>query len=255
MPTDQPAEVLMRRAAETDLAEIAEVHYEARRAAFPAMPAAVHPIDEMREWVGGWDLSADEVWVAEEAGRLLGYARFTPTWLDDLYVRPEHQGRGVGSGLFDLVTGQRPDGFCLWVFESNEPARAFYRSRGCVELERTDGAANEERSPDIRMAWPGGAPLDFFRRLIDETDLLLGDVLARRTALTRAVQQVKADTGLDPTRDPEREADIVQRVAAVVPELGEERVAGIVEAIITASLDTISLDTISLDTAAQDTAR
>ena len=91
-----------------------------------------------------------------------------------------------------MVTSLRPDGFCLWVFESNTPARAFYPGRGCVELERTDGSANEEKAPDIRVAWPGPRPAaGFLRGLIDETDLVLGDVLARRTALTRAVQSVK----------------------------------------------------------------
>ena len=139
----------------------------------------------------------------------------------------------MGAALFDVVTSVRPDGFCLWVFESNAPARGFYRSRGCIELERTDGEANEERAPDIRVAWPGPDPLAFLRGLIDETDLVLGDVLARRTALTRAVQSVKP-TG---ERDPDREAEIARRVAALAPELGQSRVARIVDVIITESLD------------------
>ena len=83
------------------------------------------------------------------------------------------------------------------------------------------------------MAWPGADPLAFLRGLIDETDLVLGDVLARRTALTRAVQAVKPSA----ERDPVREAEIAERVAGVVPELGAERVARIVDVIITESLD------------------
>ena len=83
------------------------------------------------------------------------------------------------------------------------------------------------------MAWPGADPVAFLRGLIDETDLVLGDVLARRTALTRAVQAVKPSA----ERDPVREAEIVRRVAAVAPELGEQRVARIVDLIISESLD------------------
>ena len=50
-------------------------------------------------------------------------------------------------------------------------ARArFYRRHGLVDLERTDGSANEERAPDIRMAWPGADPLAFYRGLIDDVD-------------------------------------------------------------------------------------
>ena len=51
------------------------------------------------------------------------------------------------------MIAEEPGGFCLWVFETNTPARGFYARHGLVELERTDGAGNEEKQPDIRMAW------------------------------------------------------------------------------------------------------
>ena len=146
---------------------------------------------------------------------------------------PEHAGQGVGSALLDLVKAQRPDGFCLWVFEMNAPARGFYARHGLVELERTDGSGNEEQAPDVRMAWPGTDPLRFFRGLIDEVDEQLGDLLARRAALTRAVQEHKGE----PTRDPDREREIAAALAARAPALGHERLARIVHAIITESLD------------------
>jgi GNAT superfamily N-acetyltransferase/chorismate mutase len=226
-------DLVLRPAVAADLPGVAEIQLAARRAAGAAFPPGVHSPDEARAWVASWDLDAYDVWLATRGGEPAGYARFTATWLDDLYVHPDHQGTGVGSALFELVASMRPAGFCLWVFESNEPARAFYRRHGCLELERTDGSANEEKAPDIRVAWPGADPLVFLRGLIDETDLVLGDVLARRTALTRAVQSVKPSG----ERDPAREAEIARRVAAIVPELGEERVARIVDVIIRESLD------------------
>jgi GNAT superfamily N-acetyltransferase len=226
-------DLVLRPATLDDLPAIAELHLAARHGAGEAFPPPVHPDEEARAWVAGWDLASYDVWVAERGGVPAGYARWTATWLDDLYVHPDHQGHGVGTALFDLVASTRPRGFCLWVFESNTPARGFYRSHGCLELERTDGSANEEHAPDIRVAWPGPDPLAFLRGLIDETDLVLGDVLARRTALTRAVQAVKPST----ERDAAREAEIVERVAGAVPELGVERVARIVDVIIAESLD------------------
>ena len=226
-------ELLLRPVTTDDLPAVAELHLAARHGAGDAFPPPAHPDHEARTWVAGWDLATYDVWVAERGGEPSGYARWTPTWLDDLYVHPDHQGHGVGSALFELVASTRPDGFCLWVFESNAPARAFYRRQGCIELERSDGSANEERAPDIRVAWPGVDPLVFLRGLIDETDLALGDVLARRTALTRAVQAVKPSS----ERDPVREVEIAERVAAVVPELGVDRVSRIVDVIIGESLD------------------
>ena len=227
------AELALRPATAADLPALAEIHLAARRSAGDAFPPGVHSDAEVRAWVSGWDQTSYDIWLATLDGDVAGYARSTPTWLDDLYVHPDHQGRGVGSALFGTVTARLPQGFCLWVFESNTPAREFYRRHGCLELERTDGSGNEERSPDVRVAWPGPDPLAFLRGLIDEADLVLGDVLARRTALTRAVQSVKPSG----ERDPLREAEIARRVATVVPELGEERVARIVDVIIAQALD------------------
>jgi chorismate mutase/GNAT superfamily N-acetyltransferase len=231
MPTD--LDFTLRPGEVADAEAVAAVHVSARRAA--AMPPLVHPEDDVRRWLDGRLRSNDSVWAAEADGMVVGYARFTRTWLDDLYVLPELAGQGIGSALLDLVKQQRPDGFCLWVFEMNLPARAFYDGRGFVELERTGGHANEEKAPDIKMAWPGADPLGFFRRLIDDVDAELGDLLARRVALTRAVQAHKSDA----TRDPEREAQIAAAMAQRAPELGQERLARIVQAIITESLDAV----------------
>lgn len=231
VPTDDT--LVLRPATPEDLPAVAEVHIRARDAAYPAMPRTLHPPHEAHAWVAAWDLAAHDVWVAESPGQVAGYARFDREWLEDLYVEPGVQGTGIGSALLDLVKARRPAGFCLWVFESNEPARGFYRRHGLVDLERTDGAGNEEREPDIRMAWPGEEPLAFYRGLIDAVDVQVGDLLNRRAALTRAVQQHKGTT----ERDPAREREIARALAARAPLLGEDRAARIVHAIITESLD------------------
>jgi chorismate mutase len=195
-------ELLLRPAGRDDLPGLAELYVRARAAAVPAMPPGIHPDAEVRAWVGGWDLDAWDVWVAEADGRPQGYAVVAGDWLHSL-------------------------------FESNLPARAFYENRGLVPLERTDGSANEERAPDIRMAWPGADPLAFYRRLIDEVDEQLGDLLARRAALTRAVQPLKPEG----SRDRERERRIAEAMAVRAPALGTDRLARIVEVIVTESLD------------------
>jgi GNAT superfamily N-acetyltransferase len=145
-------EVLIRQATVADADALARVHLDSRRAA--PMPPLVHADDDVRAWLAG-RLVEDDVWVAEVGGEVVGYARFTATWLDDLYVVPGHAGNGIGSALLDLVKSLRPGGFQLWVFEMNAPARAFYARHGLVERERTDGSGNEESAPDIRMEWPG----------------------------------------------------------------------------------------------------
>ncbi len=130
-----------------DLAAAAEVLLRARRAAVPAMPALVHPDDDVRAHLVATDLEERDLWVAEVDGTVVGYALLTATWLDDLYVDPDHQGRGIGGALLGLVKAVRPGGLGLWVFACNVAARRFYRRHGLVELGATDGSGNEERSP------------------------------------------------------------------------------------------------------------
>lgn len=230
MRPDLASDLTLRPAVREDLGAIVAVHVASRAAA--AMPPGVHPEHEVRAWLTE-RLALDEVWVAELGGAVAAYTRFTRTWLDDLYVAPDRSGQGLGSALLDLVKAQRPDGFCLWVFEMNEPARGFYAHHDLVELERTDGSGNEEKQPDIRMAWPGTDPLAFYRGLIDEVDAELGDVLNRRVALTHAVQPHKPAAD----RDPDREREIAAALALRAPLLGAERLHRIVHTIITESLD------------------
>jgi GNAT superfamily N-acetyltransferase/chorismate mutase len=225
-----PPDLTLRPAVPEDLDQMVAVHLSSRGAA--AMPPGIHPQHEVRAWLTE-RLDLDEVWAAEVEGEVAAYARFTPTWLDDLYVAPDRAGQGLGSALLDLVKAHRPEGFCLWVFEMNVPARGFYAHHGLVELERTDGSGNEEKQPDIKMAWPGTDPLFFYRCLIDEVDADLGDLLNRRVALTHAVQPHKPAA----ERDPDREREIAEAMALRAPALGADRLARIVHAIITESLD------------------
>jgi putative acetyltransferase len=41
----------------------------------------------------------------------------------------------------------------LWCFQANARARRFYEARGFQAIRFTDGANNEERTPDVRYRW------------------------------------------------------------------------------------------------------
>jgi chorismate mutase/GNAT superfamily N-acetyltransferase len=232
-PTDE-LDLTLRPAEPQDATPLADLYSAARVAAVPMMPPAMHTNAEDRAWFAA-QLAAPgrEVWVAERGGGTVGYALLHDDWLDHLFIRPDVVGQGVGSALLDLVKSVRPGGFCLWVFESNQGARRFYLRHGLVHLERTDGAGNEERAPDLRMAWPGADPLTFFRGLIDDVDEQLGDLLARRAALTAAVQRHKSERA----RDPDRERAIAVAMSRRAPALGTDRLTRIMHTIITESLD------------------
>lgn len=226
----------LRRGAPQDADALAGLMTWCRQAAVPMMPASVHTPEEDREWMGRQLDGEREVWVAEAAGELVGYLILEPGWLHSIYVRPDLTGQGIGSFLLDSVKGLRPDGFALWVFESNEPARRFYLRHGLVEIRRTDGSDNEERAPDVEMAWLGRDPLAALRRRIDEVDDELAALLERRAVLSGRIQELKEVPG-HAGRDPDREAEIAERMAQAAPHLGLERMRRIMHAVISESLD------------------
>jgi ribosomal protein S18 acetylase RimI-like enzyme len=150
---EEEPDLTLRPATDRDAPELADLHVAARQAAVPEMPPTVHTAAETHAWLAR-QVGEREIWLAERDGVVVGYLALDDRWLDSLYVRPDLTGQGIGSVLLDLAKALRPGGLGLWVFQSNVPAQRFYRRHGFTEVERTDGADNEEHAPDIRMVWP-----------------------------------------------------------------------------------------------------
>lgn len=112
----------------------------------------LHDADEDREYFARVLLPENEVWVAEADGAPVGFVAFAPGWVNQLYVAPRHQGRGVGGKL--LALAQRGNASLhLWAFADNVEAIDFYRRRGFRVVGQTDGAGNEAKRPDVKMRW------------------------------------------------------------------------------------------------------
>jgi GNAT superfamily N-acetyltransferase len=148
------SDTLLRRARPSDASAIAALHLAARRHDMPYLPE-LHSDEEVRAWMRHTLLPKAEVWIAEIAGRPVGYLALVDDILDHLYVAPEHQGHGVGSLLLAKAKALRPAGLQLYAFQRNGRARAFYEARGFAPVLFSDGAGNEEREPDVLYEWPG----------------------------------------------------------------------------------------------------
>ncbi len=147
--------MIITRATRQDARAAADIYLRSRAATGAAMPPGIHPADDVRAYVADVLIPEREVWLAVDDGEPVGVLVLDGGDLDWLFVVPQAQARGVGSALLDHAKSLRPDGLSLWTFVSNVAAQRFYEGRGFVEAERTDGAANEERAPDIRYVWPG----------------------------------------------------------------------------------------------------
>lgn len=150
-------EIVLRRAVAADGQAVGELWVRSFGAALPGVQRA-HTDEETVRHLADDVVPDGHTWIAQHGTRIVGMMTIVgrdrgPAELDQLYVDPEFQGRGVGRRLLDQAKGLHPEGFELWTFQVNDGARRFYRREGCLELFLTDGADNEEREPDVRLAW------------------------------------------------------------------------------------------------------
>ncbi len=143
---------MIRRAVDSDAADIADVWLRSFAAALPTVRRA-HGDDEVRSWFSYVVVPQYETWVAIAEGSVIGLLVLDGEELEQLYLDPSWRGRGVGDRFMDLAKQQRPDGLGLWTFQVNGPARRFYERHGFIAVEHTDGLRNEEHEPDVRYAW------------------------------------------------------------------------------------------------------
>ena len=115
----------------------------------------LHTEADDRRFFGERVLRECEVLVVRRSGAPVGFLALKGDMVEHLYVHPEAQREGIGSALLDAAKDRRPSGLRLWVFERNSGARAFYARHGFAEVTHTDGSGNEEREPDVLLAWPG----------------------------------------------------------------------------------------------------
>jgi GNAT superfamily N-acetyltransferase len=142
--------VVIRRAEAEDAAAIAGILRASRRAAMPWLPE-LHTPEEDLAFVAGQVLRQAEVWVACDPA-LLGFVARRGEWLDHLYLAPSRRGEGIGQTLLRQAMEGR-ERLALWAFQRNHAARRFYERHGFRAVAFTDGAANEEKEPDVRYEW------------------------------------------------------------------------------------------------------
>ena len=127
----------IRRARTDEIGACADLYVRVLCDTFTWVPADRHKRDDFLRAA-----KEEEVYVALEAGRIIGIAAFfrPQNFLHSLYV--DNRRRGVGKALLDYVLSQADGALSLKVQAPNLKAQAFYRREGflCTEHGRDPGS-------------------------------------------------------------------------------------------------------------------
>jgi ribosomal protein S18 acetylase RimI-like enzyme len=112
-----------------DVPEISLVHHRACLVAYRFMDWS-YPLEQVAAWYAG---KFDEwTWTraALETEAIAGFIAMKDRHIDQLFVDPSSQRRGIGSALLSQALQSVPGRITLDVFEENRGARAFYEKHG-----------------------------------------------------------------------------------------------------------------------------
>ncbi|RIQ11274.1 GNAT family N-acetyltransferase [Jiangella rhizosphaerae] len=166
-------------AADGDAAAIARLHVQSWRSAYRGhVPDAFLDdagLDDRQaaRWAGRFaDRRGTMTVVARDPERALaGFAHTAldhdprlGNFLDNLHVRPDLKGQGIGRRLLAetalrLQEAGAPDRLYLEVLETNEAARGFYQALGGVEAGRAMDRFGDQDVPILVYAWESLDPL------------------------------------------------------------------------------------------------
>jgi GNAT superfamily N-acetyltransferase len=136
-----------------DFDPVNDLWRRARLQAFPDFQARKgYTAEEDRAFFRTVVLVKHELWVAEVNGVAVGFMAIVGDFIDQLYVDPDHQRRGVGHALIEHARQLSPSGLRLFTFQSNANGRAFYEKEGFA-VAKFGVSPPPESEPDVEYRW------------------------------------------------------------------------------------------------------
>jgi ribosomal protein S18 acetylase RimI-like enzyme len=116
---------------DADFAAVTEIWLESSRSMGIPLPVSLDDLRARwpRELAAGW-----QVHIARDGGKVVGFLALKDGKVDQLFIAPDCQGRGIGKKLLDLAKMELPGGFWLTTAALGR-AEKFYRREGLVRGE------------------------------------------------------------------------------------------------------------------------
>lgn len=177
--TAQVSETVIRTATWADVAAIAEIYNESVLTSTANWDHEPRPLERFMAWFADHEAAGLPVLVASDDDRVVGWASlslFKPTMVGYLtsvehsvYVRPDAQGRGVGTALLTrVIAAARSAGKHSLIGAlsgDNEASLAFHRRHGFVEV---------ARMPEMGRKFGRWLDLVYVQLLLDDADVPRG---------------------------------------------------------------------------------
>src|SRR5580704_17620908 len=110
MASDQLTKISISPYSDADFESVKQVWFESARSIGPIMPVTVNDLRVRwpKEVANGWT-----VLVAKAADIPIGFMALKKNRLDQLFIAPDYQGRGIGKRLLDIAKARYPEGISL----------------------------------------------------------------------------------------------------------------------------------------------
>ncbi len=97
-------------------------------------------------------LKEDQVWVVETDQRPVAFMAMKADFIDQLYVHPDYQNRGIGKALLAYARQLSSEHLWLYTLQVNKNARLFYEKNGFVAA-KFGISPPPESEPDVEYHW------------------------------------------------------------------------------------------------------
>jgi len=147
---------VVRRLCEGDVLEAVAVWERSRWDAQPWLEERMgHSHDDNLGYFRDVICRENAVWLAVLEERVVGMMALGGGRIDQLYVDPASQGRGVGTRLLEEAKALSPGGVTLFTHQRNRRARDFYEQRG-FRVVAFGVSPAPESEPDVEYLWQPG---------------------------------------------------------------------------------------------------
>jgi ribosomal protein S18 acetylase RimI-like enzyme len=98
-----------------------------------------------------------DLWVGTLDTRIVAFLAMNDSYIDRMYVDPDHWHEGWGTRLLDFAKSRSPQGLELHTHQENHRARQFYEKHGFKAV-KFGISPPPESAPDVEYHWRATAP-------------------------------------------------------------------------------------------------